>query len=424
LRYYIIALIFFAAGMQAVGQANTQRVYSSADPMYKYNIDSAFALLDNKDFAHAIPFLQAALKITDKSYSTTLKLAGAFNKTEQTDKCFEILHKLCNTHWDLLSAFFEQQENSSSFMFANLVADKRWAGLKQCLKLKRQDYLEDLETAHLLMHQGKYAEAIPHLTAALQMEDKTHLIEIELATAYYKTGQADRCFEVLNKTANDWEWMNDFIKSDNEEGFAFANLVRDSRWTKLKARIDSMDIQQSAGHNRELMHTLKEIQRTDQLYRNAMPSSEHPQMSTSLKDSIWKLQTVTDSLNLLKVIAVFKQYGYPGDSLVGSKYNATAWLVIQHAGLKYQEQYLPLIKAAAEKNQLPMSDVALLIDRIEMGNNRPQVYGSQINCDLNNKCTVYKILDEANVNKRRASAGLIPLQDYLSYWGIIWAPPK
>ena len=112
LRYYIIALIFFAAGMQAVGQANTQRVYSSADPMYKYNIDSAFALLDNKDFAHAIPFLQAALKITDKSYSTTLKLAGAFNKTEQTDKCFEILHKLCNTHWDLLSAFFEQQENS------------------------------------------------------------------------------------------------------------------------------------------------------------------------------------------------------------------------------------------------------------------------------------------------------------------------
>ena len=71
-----------------------------------------------------------------------------------------------------------------------------------------------------------------------------------------------------------------------------------------------------------------------------------------------------------------------------------------------------------------MSDVALLIDMIEMGNNRPQVYGSQINCDLNNKCTFYKILDEANVNKRRASAGLIPLQDYLSYWGSIWAPPK
>ncbi len=424
MRYTIIALIIFTAFTQVAAQAGTNRVYSSADPMYKYNIDTAFTLLDKKDYAAAIPFLQGALKITDKSYATGLKLANAFNKTEQTDKCFEELHKLCNAHWDLLSGFIEQQEASATFMFINLLGNKRWEGLKQCLKQKRQDYLDNLETAHLLMFQKKYADAIPHLQLALMVEDKLHLNQLDLAICYNKSGQADRCFEELYKIANDWEWMEDYIANNNTSDFSFANLTHDKRWAQLKAYIDSLDLDHSSGHNRELMHTLKDIERSDQLYRNTAVSGAQRQMTSHYKDSIWRIQTNIDSLNLLKVIAIFDKYGYPGDSLVGSKYSAAAWLVIQQSALKYQEQYLPLIKAAAEKNQLPMSDLALLIDRIEMGNNRPQIYGSQLNCDNNNKCTVYKILDEANVNKRRAEVGLIPLQDYLSYWGITWAPPK
>jgi hypothetical protein len=424
LRYYILALIIFAASLHAMGQTITNRVYSSSDPMYKYNVDTAFTLLDNQDYAHAIPFLQAALKITDKSYSTGIKLANAFNKTGQTDKCFEELHKLCNAHWDLLSGFLDQQENSSSFMFAGLLGDRRWAGLKQCLKQKRQDYLDNLEAAHILMFQKKYADAIPYLQLALTVEDKSHLIELDLAIAYNKAGQADRCYEELYKIANDWEWMEDYIANNNTSDFSFANLVNEKRWAQLKGYVDSLDLAHSNGHNRELMRTLKDIERCDQLYRTTGVSAAQRQITGNFKDSIWRIQDRLDSLNLLQVIAIFDKYGYPGDSLVGNKYNAVAWLVVQHAGLKYQEKYLPLIKAAAEKNQLPMADLALLIDRIEMLNGRPQIYGSQLNCDINNVCTVYKILDEANVNKLRAGVGLIPLQDYLNHWGITWAPPK
>jgi hypothetical protein len=57
-----------------------------------------------------------------------------------------------------------------------------------------------------------------------------------------------------------------------------------------------------------------------------------------------------------------------------------------------------------------------------MRNGRPQIYGSQLNCDLNNNCTVYKIKDDAHVDERRAQIGLPPLEEYVSQFGIKWAP--
>ena len=37
---------------------------------------------------------------------------------------------------------------------------------------------------------------------------------------------------------------------------------------------------------------------------------------------------------------------------------------------------------------------------------------------------VYKIIDEPNVNKRRAEVGLEPLQVYLKQWNIDYILPK
>ncbi len=76
-----------------------------------------------------------------------------------------------------------------------------------------------------------------------------------------------------------------------------------------------------------------------------------------------------------------------------------------------------MMQEAVKNGRAERSHLALLIDRVEMNNGRPQVYGSQINGD-----TIYKILDEVNVNKRRAEVGLEPLEEYAKQFNIDYKP--
>jgi tetratricopeptide (TPR) repeat protein len=422
MRLFVCTLIGFILSTHLQGQNKTHRIYSSPNPMYKFNIDTAYALFDNGRYAEAIPFLQAALKITDKSYLTKYKLATAFNKTGQTDKCFEILFKMSELNWDWMNTIFGQ-ENDTGFLFANLLSDKRWTELKASVAKRQEGYKISLDTARILLEENKYKEAIPYLQVVLLKQDNSHANEITLATAYNKTGQASECFVLLNKIAIDYNWIENYIANDTAADFPFANLVDDKRWTELKMRIDSLDLQNTKWYNRKLRAELKEIEYTDQHFRGMLGIlPNEPHITPGIRDSLWRLQDAIDSANLIKVIDIFDKYGYPGDSLVGSDCSDIAWLVIQHAGLEYQEKYLPLIKEAGDRKQLSWVYVAYLIDRIEMRNGRPQIYGSQLNCDLNNNCTVYKIKDDAHVDERRAQIGLPPLEEYVSQFGIKWAP--
>ena len=81
------------------------------------------------------------------------------------------------------------------------------------------------------------------------------------------------------------------------------------------------------------------------------------------------------------------------------------------------------MKDAVKKGNANGSDLALLIDRIEMFNGRPQVYGSQIQY-IDGKYTIYKIIDEKNVNKRRSEVGLQPLEEYVKIWNIDYKLPE
>lgn len=56
-----------------------------------------------------------------------------------------------------------------------------------------------------------------------------------------------------------------------------------------------------------------------------------------------------DSLNLIKVEEIIKQYGYPGKSLVGEPTNIAAWYVIQHSS-KIGD-YLLMIEQEAKKRR-------------------------------------------------------------------------
>lgn len=122
----------------------------------------------------------------------------------------------------------------------------------------------------------------------------------------------------------------------------------------------------------------------------------------------WKLQNKADSANVVFVEAVFKKYGYPGKSLVGEPTNEAAWYIIQHSSKI--NQYMPLIKAAAEKQELPFNLYAKMLDRQLMDEGKEQIYGTQAVCRplKNGKdigCFIWPIKNAAGVNARRKKAG-------------------
>lgn len=121
----------------------------------------------------------------------------------------------------------------------------------------------------------------------------------------------------------------------------------------------------------------------------------------------------TDSLNALRIRAILKQYGYPGKSLVGEPTNEAAWYVIQHS--EAIDRYLPLIKKAANKGELPFYLYAQMLDRQLMRQGKEQLYGTQaMGYNVLNPATgrregqrpfVWPIRDAAGVNVRRQKAG-------------------
>jgi hypothetical protein len=101
------------------------------------------------------------------------------------------------------------------------------------------------------------------------------------------------------------------------------------------------------------------------------------------------------------------------------------FLVIQHADLKTQEKYLPMMREAVKKGNARPSALALLEDRVALGQGKRQLYGSQIGLDR--ESGVYYVLpleDPENVDKRRAAMELGDLQDYVSNWNIVWDVEK
>ncbi|MBF9236349.1 hypothetical protein I2I05_02970 [Hymenobacter sp. BT683] len=121
----------------------------------------------------------------------------------------------------------------------------------------------------------------------------------------------------------------------------------------------------------------------------------------------------TDSSNQVRVRAILKQYGYPGKSLVGTPTNEAAWYVLQHS--QDIKTYLPLIKTAANRGELPFYLYGQMLDRQLMREGKAQIYGTQaMGYSITNPATgkregqppfIWPIKDAAKVNELRKKAG-------------------
>jgi energy-coupling factor transporter transmembrane protein EcfT len=131
-----------------------------------------------------------------------------------------------------------------------------------------------------------------------------------------------------------------------------------------------------------------------------------------------------DSTNLLKVADIINLYGWPGEDIIGWQGSSTLWVVIQHTTLENQEKFLPLMREAVKKGKARPAQLALLEDRILVQKGEEQIYGTQAGTDSLGIYKIWPIKDERNVNKRRFSVGLGPLQWYVKKIGLTYSLPE
>lgn len=124
-------------------------------------------------------------------------------------------------------------------------------------------------------------------------------------------------------------------------------------------------------------------------------------------------QNKIDETNFRRLEEIIKEYGWPGKDLVGEEASGFAWLILQHAKLEQQKPYLPIIKNAVSEGQAKAYNLAMLEDRILAGEGQKQIYGTQIVNGPDGKMVVHPIEDPVNLDERRKSVGLMPMEEYL-----------
>ena len=198
-------------------------------------------------------------------------------------------------------------------------------------------------------------------TALYALNEKKETWEISLK----KMGQSKKGCEYLTAFKED---VN-FYKDSKE---LYDSLIKNCMaLPKEDSKFDFSDYVNKNNLNIKLVSTIKKIGEDDQKYRKLRNMEK---------------QYPLDIQNQILIDSLFQvNQTYIGKSLVGDKYDAVMWAVIQHSNLEMMERYLPVVQNAVDENELNQTPFKMLIDRIYSFKYGYQIFGSQVGVDLADK---------------------------------------
>lgn len=200
------------------------------------------------------------------------------------------------------------------------------------------------------------------------------------------------------------------------------SLHNHKKWTALVNQMQEQINKREANYDKPLQAKLIAIFNDDQQIRLQFISAQKQFGAASQQvDSLAKIMLQKDSVNLIEITKILDTKGWVGADKIGGQANHTLFLIIQHADLKTQQKYLPMMQQAVKNNNASANSLALLKDRVALGEGKRQIYGSQIGQDNDKQMSyVLPLIDPENVNQRRAKVGLGPIEEYVKRWNIIW----
>jgi len=284
--------------------------------------------------------------------------------------------------------------------------------------LQAQSFEELVQQGERLYGEGKYPESAEAYGNAFKLNEGTAMQYYNAACSSSLSGDNEQALIYLNLSA-DKGWLNlNHIKKDQD----LSGLHHVQGWEDVLEKVQANKDDFEKDFDKDLKAQLEKIYVRDQTLRQLYAEAEKKFGRDSEEmNYFWGLVSEQDSINEKEVVKIIDERGWVGKSVVGGQANMTLWLVIQHAPLDIQEKYLPLLKASVLLGESQGSHLALLEDRIQMRQGKPQIYGSQIIYDEETgKEMIYEIWEPEFVNQRRKEVGLGPIEDYVKRWGIEW----
>jgi len=290
---------------------------------------------------------------------------------------------------------------------------------------KAQDddaYKRLAQQATTYYHKGDFKRSAETLESAIALKgDKCGYTEVyNAACSWARAGNADNAFKHLNYLAG--SIMTDpegYLGKKHMDPLFYMYdkdlepLRHDARWNEFITRLQK--------RRKPLVNMLDSIYMEDQQGRQQLQTveKEYGQGSKELAE-LWARIQISDSVNLSKVRKIIDSLGWQGPDFLGERGSRTLFLVIQHSDQQTQEHYLPVMREAAAKGNANKSSLALLEDRVALGQGKRQLYGSQVGRGKDGKYYVLPLHDPDSVDIRRRSMGLGRIAYYLKNWDMTW----
>jgi len=284
-------------------------------------------------------------------------------------------------------------------------------------------YSEYVKEAYSLYDSKDYQQSAAKFKAAFdELDGKAYATDrYNAACSYALANDSENAFYHLFYLA---EKISDKYKDlDHITNDADLNsLHSDDRWNKLIAAVEANKKEYEKDLDLPLVAQLDSIFQLDQTYRQQLREieSQYGRESDEIK-AHWELIHETDSINLIAIKKILDERGWLGPNIVGNQGNSTLFLVIQHSDPETQQKYLPMMREAVKAGNARGSSLALLEDRVALGQGKRQIYGSQIGRDQETgEYYVLPLLEPERVNERRAEVGLGDIEAYIFNWGMKW----
>ena len=256
----------------------------------------------------------------------------------------------------------------------------------------QDDYWRLIFHADSLYEQGRYDDAIRVYTEAFA--DDRYIFPSKLSSVAYKLRMVDKEEAAYKFDKHRVRMEKDYYQMPDSATVPSYEDEFDKR-----AVIYNYDL--------SLKNHLEEMLERDQAYRTQWILSRQLHHEETQRDIALRLRADSiDSLNQVEIRQILKEHGFPKKTEVGTSACEAAWIIIQHAPLDVQKEYLPILERAATEGNIQAALVATLHDRIDVREGHPQKYGTQRNS--NGLCP---LLNEKMVNQWRKEVGLPPLDE-------------
>ena len=161
--------------------------------------------------------------------------------------------------------------------------------------------------------------------------------------------------------------------------------------------------------NEKLRSELLQMRQRDQAARDACTKGNADEQIKCLMNTA---ETV-DHPNVKRIAEIISATGFPSAKEVGVDGVKAFFLILQHSdSVELRLKCKKGIERAFKERVLSPSEYTSFVDRLLVKQGKPQIYGSNFE-SKEGKLVMSKTTDFKNLDKRRISAGLPPIAEYV-----------